>query len=479
LRGDGDHIPGYRVVIVTLDSHAAGPAARVTERLAGEFPGLNVSVHAAAEWSENPAALEEARVAVRHGDIIVANLLFIEEHITAILPDLQARRDACDAMIGVISAREVVQLTKMGELDMMKPATGPMRLLKKLRGSKEPSANSGEKQMKLLRRLPKILRFIPGKAQDLRAWFLTMQYWLGGSDDNVEQMVRFLVGTYAHDKAFKGARAAAPIDYADVGLYHPDLPGHRIVTDVADLPNPENPVATVGLLMMRSYVLASDTGHYDGVIRKMQDAGLAVIPAFAGGLDGRPAIDAFFSGGRIDALVSLTGFSLIGGPAYNDSNAAVETLKGLDVPYLAAHPIEFQTLGQWASSDGGLGTGRDDDARGPARDRRGDQPDSVRWTAWAGGLSGLFLQLPAVLGHQGDGALPGADRQPCRKDAAPGPVAAEGQCRQEGGNRPVRLPAECRGRRHGGVSQRLREPLQHADADEGRGLRGRGSGIGR
>jgi magnesium chelatase subunit H len=62
--------------------------------------------------------------AVRHGDIIVANLLFIEEHITAILPELQARRDDCDAMIGVISAKEIVQLTRMGELDMMKPATG-------------------------------------------------------------------------------------------------------------------------------------------------------------------------------------------------------------------------------------------------------------------------------------------------------------------------------------------------------------------
>jgi len=359
LRGDGDHIPGYRpgyrVVIVTLDSHAAGPAARVSERLAEEFPGLNVSVHASAEWAENPEALEEARVAVRHGDIIVANLLFIEEHITAILPELQARRDQCDAMIGVISAREVVQLTRMGELDMMKPATGPMRLLKKLRGSKGPSANSGEKQMKLLRRLPKILKFIPGKAQDLRAWFLTMQYWLGGSDDNVEQMVRFLVGTYASDRAFRGAKAEAPIDYPEVGLYHPDLPGHRITTDADELPNPENPVATVGLLMMRSYVLASDTAHYDGVIRKMQEAGLAVIPAFAGGLDGRPAMSAYFEGGRIDALVSLTGFSLIGGPAYNDSAAAVEVLKGLDVPYIAAHPIEFQTLGQWASSEGGLG----------------------------------------------------------------------------------------------------------------------------
>ncbi len=355
MRGDGDHIPGYRVVIVTLDSHAAGPAARVSERLSGEFPGLSVSVHASAEWAENPAALEEARLAVRHGDIIVANLLFIEEHITAILPDLQARRDACDAMIGVISAKEVVSLTRMGELDMLKPASGAMKLLKKLRGSSQPNANSGHKQMTMLRRLPKILRFIPGKAQDLRAWFLTMQYWLGGSDDNVEQMIRFLVGRYSSQSDLHGAEAEAPIDYPELGLYHPDLPHNGITTDLADLPQPENPIATVGLLMMRSYILASDTAHYDGVIRQMQAAGLAVVPAFAGGLDGRPAISEYFTNDRVDAMVSLTGFSLIGGPAYNDSAAAVEVLRDLDLPYIAAHPIEFQTLGQWAASGGGLG----------------------------------------------------------------------------------------------------------------------------
>ncbi|MBF9021706.1 magnesium chelatase subunit H [Rhodobacterales bacterium FZCC0069] len=355
MRGDGDHIPGYRVVIVTLDSHAAGPAARVSERLSGEFPGLSVSVHASAEWAENPAALEEARLAVRHGDIIVANLLFIEEHITAILPDLQARRDACDAMIGVISAKDVVSLTRMGELDMLKPASGAMKLLKKLRGSSKPNANSGHKQMTMLRRLPKILRFIPGKAQDLRAWFLTMQYWLGGSDDNVEQMIRFLVGRYSSQSDLHGAEAEAPIDYPELGLYHPDLPHNGITTDLADLPQPENPIATVGLLMMRSYILASDTAHYDGVIRQMQAAGLAVVPAFAGGLDGRPAISEYFTNDRVDAMVSLTGFSLIGGPAYNDSAAAVEVLRDLDLPYIAAHPIEFQTLGQWAASGGGLG----------------------------------------------------------------------------------------------------------------------------
>ncbi|OAN73677.1 magnesium chelatase [Jannaschia sp. EhC01] len=355
MRGDGDHIPGYRFVIITMDNHVAGPAARVSERLTTEFPGLNISIHAAAEWGENAQALEEAKLAVKHGDIIVSNLLFIDEHITAIRPALEARRDGCDAMVNIISAKEVVALTKMGDLDMSKPTSGAMKLMKKLRGSKEPSVNSGEKQMKMLRRLPKILKFLPGKAQDLRAWFLTMQYWLGGSDDNVEQMIRFLIGTYAHDAALKGAKAAAPIDYPEVGLYHPDLPGHHITTDVADLPNPANPVATVGLLMMRSYVLASDAAHYDGVIRAMQARNIAVIPAFAGGLDGRPAISAYFTDDRIDALVSLTGFSLVGGPAYNDSEAAVTMLMDLDVPYIAAHPIEFQTLGQWAESAGGLG----------------------------------------------------------------------------------------------------------------------------
>ena len=354
MRDSSDHKLGYHVAIVTLDAHAAGPAARVSERLAPVFPGLRVTVHAAAEWGETPAALDIAREAVAEADLIIINLLFIEEHIRAILPSLAARRDACDAMIGIISAPEIVGLTRMGELDMSKPASGAMKLLKKLRGSKAPSGNSGAKQMRMLRRLPKILRYIPGKAQDLRAWFLTMQYWLGGSDDNVEQMLRFLIGRYASDTGMKGADAAPPIDYPEVGLYHPDLPGHHITTEAEALPTPEHATGTVGLLLMRSYILASDCAHYDAVIRALEARGLRVIPAFAGGLDARPAVESYFQG-KIDAFISLTGFSLIGGPAYNDSPAAAEMLERLDVPYIAAHPIEFQTLEQWEASPTGLG----------------------------------------------------------------------------------------------------------------------------
>jgi len=353
MRDEVFHKP-YRVVIVTLDSHAAGPAMRVAARLGPDFPGLDVQVFAAAEWSENPEALTEAKRAIAGGDMIVANLLFLEEHVSAILPDLKARRDGCDAMVGVIADSEIVKLTRMGDLDMSKPASGAMALLKKLRGNTKSSADSGAKQMRALRRLPKILKLVPGKAQDLRAWFLSMQYWLGGSDDNIEQMIRFLIGRYANRADWQGVKAALPIEYPDLGLYHPDLPDHHIVTDLDELPQVQNPVATVGILMLRSYILASDTAHYDAVIRAFEAKGMRVIPAFAGGLDGRPAVESYFQG-RVDAMVSLTGFSLIGGPAYNDSEAAVALLGKLDVPYIAAQPLEFQTLGQWANSGQGLG----------------------------------------------------------------------------------------------------------------------------
>ena len=347
----------YNIVIITLDAHAAGPVARVGARLAQDFPGLRVSVHAAAEWAETPDALAETKERIASADMIVANLLFLEEHIRPIMDDLRAARDRVDGMVGVIADAEIIRLTKLGKLDMAAPPSSMMKLMKKLRGGSKPSSDSGERRMKQLRRLPKILKMIPGKAQDLRSWFLVMQYWLGGSDDNIEAMVRYLLGRYASREEWLGAEAALPLEYPDVALYHPDLP-ERITTEVADLPGPHAPVATVGLLMMRSYILASDTAHYDAVIHAFEARGIRVLPAFAGGLDGRPAIDAFFRddhGAKIDALVSLTGFSLVGGPAYNDSSAAVDVLQGLDIPYITAHPLEFQTLGQWANSPQGLG----------------------------------------------------------------------------------------------------------------------------
>ena len=357
MRDNAAHITPYRITIVTLDSHNARPCERALENMCVDYPGLEVEIFAAATWSDNPNEFAKAKEAIERADLIVANLLFLEEHVKSLLPVIEARRDHCDAVVGIICDAALVKQTRMGSLDMHAPESGTMALLKRLRGSSKPSTETGEKKMRMLRRLPKILKYIPGKAQDLRAWFLCMQYWLGGTDENIEAMLRFLISRYAGVSEWRGGTVPSPIEYPDVGLYHPDLVD-RITVDADELPVVENPIGRVGLLLMRSYVLSGDTAHYDAVIREFEKKKIQVVPAFSGGLDGRPAIDGFFVENgisNIDAMVSLSGFSLVGGPAYNNTDAAVETLKNLDIPYVAAHPLEFQTLSQWSNSRGGLG----------------------------------------------------------------------------------------------------------------------------
>jgi magnesium chelatase subunit H len=355
-----------RVVLVTMDSHLASAAERAQQRLVRSMPGLVFSVHAAAEWDDDAAALARCKADIAQGDIVIASMLFMEDHFLPVLPALKARREQCDAMVCLMSSTEVSKLTRMGKFDMSGPSSGPMEFLKKLRGkpaanaemSSEDRTSAGQKQMKMLRRLPKILRFIPGTAQDVRAFFVSMQYWLAGSEDNMANLVRFLVDRYASGPraGLRGLKVDAPVEYPEVGVYHPRM-ATRLSSELADLPPSKATRGTVGVLLMRSYLLAGNTAHYDGVIASMEAQGLRVVPAFATGLDNRPAIEGFFKkDGQpvIDALVSLTGFSLVGGPAYNDAHAAEEVLASLDVPYLAVTPVEFQSLDSWGASERGL-----------------------------------------------------------------------------------------------------------------------------
>jgi magnesium chelatase subunit H len=351
----------FRVVIVTMDSYLAHAAEAAEAVLRRDIPGLQLCVHTADEWGQDPALLDACLDDIQHGDIVVAAMLFLEDHIRAVMPALQARRDHCDAMLCVMSAGEVVRLTRLGKFTMDAKSGGGLALLKRLRGgsAKDGRPSSGQAQMKMLRRLPTLLKFIPGAAQDARCYFLAMQYWLGGSETNLVNMVRLLVDRYAAGdrQTIAGTvRAAAPVQYPDVGLYHPAVPG-GVTTDLAKLPRRGGLRGTVGVLLLRSYVLAGNAAHYEGVIAALEAQGLRVIPAFAAGLDGRPAMEAYFMQDGVsivDTIVSLTGFSLVGGPAYNDAKAADEILARFDVPYITAHPVEFQTLEQWQSDARGL-----------------------------------------------------------------------------------------------------------------------------
>ena len=209
--------PALRVVVISMDTHLAGSLDRARGPLARDYPGLTLSLHAASEYAGQPALIERVRADIASADIIVVGMLFMEDHFLPIMDDLRAHRDRCDALICMVSAAEVVKLTRLGQFDMDKPASGPMALLKKLRGNKEKKASGGAEQMKMLRRLPHLLRFIPGTAQDVRAYFLTMQYWLGGSDENMLNLVRHVIdrGAAGPRRVLRGQDQVLVIDGDD------------------------------------------------------------------------------------------------------------------------------------------------------------------------------------------------------------------------------------------------------------------------
>jgi magnesium chelatase subunit H len=355
---------GPKVVLVTMDNHLSGAIDQVSQQLLG-LAGVRFKMHAASDWRNNPSAVERCHQDISQADIVLVTMLFMEDHFLPILDALERRRHACDAMVCIMSAPQVMNLSRMGKYVANTQTGGLIGLLKKLRPSakneqaKDKPASAGAKQMAMLRRLPKLLRFIPGSAQDIRIFFLVMQYWLSGSDANILNMIVMLVQRYARtapDHAVHRIKLQAPVEYPEVGVYHPRMKA-RLSGQLSDLPQAKSNQPAVGLLLLRSYLLAGDTDHYDAVICALEAKGLRVIPAFSSGLDARGAIDLYFKDGnspRIEALVSLTGFSLVGGPAYNDSKAAQLALKQLDVPYIAAHPVEFQSLDQWGDSERGL-----------------------------------------------------------------------------------------------------------------------------
>src|SRR5258708_22147736 len=57
---------------------------------------------------------------------------------------------------------------------------------------------------------------------------------------------------------------------------------------------------------------------------------------------------------RVSQILSLTGFSFVGGPAMNDSEAASEFLHDLNIPYRSLVSLDTQTIESWRESFTGL-----------------------------------------------------------------------------------------------------------------------------
>ncbi|NMF83196.1 magnesium chelatase subunit H [Nodosilinea sp. P-1105] len=317
---------------------------------------------------------------VADANIFIASLIFIEDLADKVVEAVTPVRDQLDVAVCFPSMPQVMRLNKMGSFSMAQLGQSKSAIASFMKKRKENSgAGFQDAMLKLLRTLPKVLKYLPvEKAQDARNFMLSFQYWLGGSPDNLENFLLMLADRYViTDKPIEGAPQGEgsleyeePVTYPDMGIWHPMAPtmfedikeylnwygSRRDISE--DLKDPLAP--TIGLVLQRTHLVTGDEAHYVAMVQEFEYMGAKVIPVFAGGLDFSKPVDAYFfdplnpEKAIVDSVVSLTGFALVGGPARQDHPKAIETLKRLNRPYMVALPLVFQTTEEWEDSDLGL-----------------------------------------------------------------------------------------------------------------------------
>jgi len=316
---------------------------------------------------DNLKAFEED---VNTANVFIGSLIFIEELAEKIVSVVTPARDRLDACLIFPSMPAVMKLNKLGSFSMSQLGQSKSIISDFIKSARKGGAgeNTQESLLKLVRTLPKVLKFLPSdKAQDARNWVVSLQYWIGGSPDNLESMLLNVASGYVPNLKGTEFKIVAPTENPDVGIWHPMAP--QMYEDLKEYLNwydtrkdmtfaKDAPI--IGLVMQRSHLVTGDAGHYEGVVSEYESRGCKVIPVFAGGLDFSAPVKKFFydplGSGRtyVDTVVSLTGFALVGGPARQDAPKAITALKELNVPYLCSLPLVFQTTEEWLDSQLGV-----------------------------------------------------------------------------------------------------------------------------
>jgi len=336
-------------------------------------------------------------------DIAESQIVFVihvmdGENASRLLSSLQLHKQTHNAVVVINCMPDLMRRTRLGRLDinaltssgqngsrsrsakaMGAVAAAASWMGKQARGNKEKSRSHG-KYLKLVDRLPQILRLVPttGAFADAKHYLYLFCYFLQPTPKNIESMLLYALKHYG-DEPVINVRIPQPEHMPSVAIYHPAAQGlfesftgyqkwyaryqaeHKVLSAKKQTLDPQS---TIGLLLMRPQVISKTTRHYDALIKAIEDEGLGVVPAIATLMDNREAVNKFFveppkakdqrPKTKVSQIVSLTGFSFVGGPAMNDSAAAAEFLTGLNVPYRSAVSLDTQTIEAWLDSQTGL-----------------------------------------------------------------------------------------------------------------------------
>jgi len=436
-----------KITVCYIGSSLLAPLKNAERELNREFKlELRIDAHnfgsplSDADWIEVDQSLSAA-------DLVFVIHVLDGENAARLIPALEKYKARHAAVIVINCMPELMKRTRMGRLDIRKlmrskgdgVESGQVRengeekkfssqavqmlgtvgswIGRQVRSKESPKESHGKpsrhghgQYLKLIDRLPGILRFIPtaGGLRDVKHYLNIFCYFLQPTPANIRSMVLYALKEYVPDERLQKARIKIPPPdhMPSVAIYHPDSPklfesfeayrawyvGRGPKSKVQSPKSAQlslDPESTIGLLLMRPQVVSKTTKHYDALIRAIEAEGLSVIPALSTLMDNREAVGKFFvseqskvqsprqspkskvqspksdiedykdSGdspvcSRVSQVVSLTGFSFVGGPAMNDSEAAAEFLQTLNRPYRSAVSLDTQTIDGWRASQTGL-----------------------------------------------------------------------------------------------------------------------------
>ncbi len=306
---------------------------------------------------------------VAGADFVFGSMLFGEDLVRPL--EVILKSAPCPVCI-ITSQPNLIYTTKIGKLVFKKKEEdeeegGFSSLMKKFRPKKRGHGGESQRQLAMMRNLGKVMAHIPGKARDLHTYIAAHEYWLNCSSENIYRLFCLLIDRYVPGYAKKLPQQDA-LRYPTAALYHPDAP--EPFSDMVSYTKWRRtrrerfPNGTVGMLSLRTVILSGNTAHLDALIRSIEARGIEVRTAYSAGLDGRPAISAFFTtpvgkdgtGGEttVDVLLQGAGFSLIGGMAESRPEESRAVLDALNVGYLDMIPLAFQKTEEWQADDTGL-----------------------------------------------------------------------------------------------------------------------------
>ena len=364
-----------KVVYVVLEPQYQSALSAAVRSINKAHPNVAIEISGyLIEELRDPTNYENFQKDVSEANIFIASLIFLEDLADKVVAAVEPHRDHLDVAVVFPSMPQVMRLNKMGSFSMAQLGQSKSVIAQFMKKRKEKAgAGFQDGMLKLLQTLPKVLKYLPmDKAQDARNFMLSFQYWLGGSQENLENFLLMLTDRYV----FKGIKTTGdltyqdPVTYLDMGIWHPLAP--TMYDDVkeylnwfnsrkdisSDLKDPLAPC--IGLVLQRTHLVTGDDAHYVSMVQELESMGARVIPVFAGGLDFSKPVEAFFydpikgDASIVDVVISLTGFALVGGPARQDHPKAIEALTRLNRPYMVALPLVFQTTEEWQDSDLGL-----------------------------------------------------------------------------------------------------------------------------